>query len=98
MCMLLCMRVPHAPRAQVRRLAADRPEVVPYIPLPPLTSPYRYVVWPRIDQKSCLKAVAAAGCIPIVVESLLEGDELRTDVRAAVLQSLARPLQPRALV
>jgi len=40
----------------------------------------KYVVWPRIDQKSCLKAVAAAGCTPLVVESLLEGDELRTNV------------------
>ena len=40
----------------------------------------KYVVWPRIDQKSCLKAVAAAGCTPLVVENLLEGDELRTDV------------------
>ena len=39
-----------------------------------------YVVWPRIDQKSCLKAVAAAGCVPLVVENVLEGDELRTDV------------------
>ena len=40
----------------------------------------QYVVWPRIDQKSCLKAIAAAGCVPLVVENLLEGDELRTDV------------------
>ena len=38
------------------------------------------MVWPRIDQKSCLKAIAAAGCVPLVVENLLEGDELRTDV------------------
>ncbi len=46
-----------------------------------------YVVWPRIDQKSCLKAVSAAGATPIVVENVLEGDELRTDVegvRAAI--------------
>ena len=40
----------------------------------------KYVVWPRIDQKSCLKAVSTAGCTPLVVENLLEGDELRTDV------------------
>lgn len=39
-----------------------------------------YVVWPRIDQKSCLKAVSTAGLIPLVVESILDGDELRTDV------------------
>ena len=41
-----------------------------------------YVVWPRIDQKSCLKAVSAAGCKPLVVENVFEGDELRTDVEA----------------
>ena len=42
----------------------------------------QYVIWPRIDQKSCLKAVSAAGCQPVVIENLLEGDELRTDVDA----------------
>jgi O-phospho-L-seryl-tRNASec:L-selenocysteinyl-tRNA synthase len=41
-----------------------------------------HVIWPRIDQKSCLKAVSAAGCTPVVVENLIEGDELRTDVAA----------------
>ena len=41
-----------------------------------------YVVWPRIDQKSCLKAVSAAGCVPLVIENILDGDELRTDVDA----------------
>ena len=40
----------------------------------------KYVVWPRIDQKSCLKAVSTAGATPLVVENILEGDELRTDV------------------
>ena len=45
--------------------------------------PSRYkVVWPRIDQKSCFKSIYLAGCSPIVVENLLEGDELRTDVPA----------------
>ena len=48
----------------------------------------QYVVWPRIDQKSCLKAIAAAGCVPLVVENLLEGDELRTDV-AGVREKIA---------
>ena len=42
----------------------------------------KYVVWPRIDQKSCLKAVSTAQATPLVVENLLEGDELRTDVEA----------------
>ena len=42
----------------------------------------KYVIWPRIDQKSCLKAIDAMGAIPVVIENLLEGDELRTDVGA----------------
>ncbi|XP_076043394.1 sec synthetase isoform X2 [Oratosquilla oratoria] len=40
----------------------------------------KYVIWPRIDQKSCFKAITTAGFEAIVVENLLEGDELRTDV------------------
>ena len=41
-----------------------------------------YVLWPRIDQKSCLKAICAAGLTPLPIENVLEGDELRTDVPA----------------
>uniref|UniRef100_A0A8C2XSJ1 O-phosphoseryl-tRNA(Sec) selenium transferase n=1 Tax=Cyclopterus lumpus TaxID=8103 RepID=A0A8C2XSJ1_CYCLU len=42
----------------------------------------RYIVWPRIDQKSCFKAMITAGFEPAVVENVLEGDELRTDLEA----------------
>ncbi|CAM9320260.1 unnamed protein product, partial [Hapterophycus canaliculatus] len=47
----------------------------------------RAIVWPRMDQKSCLKAIVTAGFTPIVVENLMEGDAVVTDVegvRAAV--------------
>lgn len=49
----------------------------------------RYVVWSRIDQKSCFKAISAAGLQPVVVElKAVEGsDALGTDIngiRAAV--------------
>lgn len=46
------------------------------------------VVWSRIDQKSALKCIVTAGLAPVVVEPLIDGDELRTDVagvRAAIL-------------
>ena len=36
----------------------------------------RFVIWPRIDQKSCLKAIFAAGFEPLVVANVLEGDEV----------------------
>uniref|UniRef100_A0A0F7Z8A7 O-phosphoseryl-tRNA(Sec) selenium transferase n=1 Tax=Crotalus adamanteus TaxID=8729 RepID=A0A0F7Z8A7_CROAD len=42
----------------------------------------RYIVWPRIDQKSCFKSMVTAGFEPVVIENVLEGDELRTDLRA----------------
>lgn len=40
----------------------------------------RYILWPRIDQKSCFKAMVTAGFEPVVIENILEGEELRTDV------------------
>uniref|UniRef100_A0A665XF18 O-phosphoseryl-tRNA(Sec) selenium transferase n=1 Tax=Echeneis naucrates TaxID=173247 RepID=A0A665XF18_ECHNA len=42
----------------------------------------QYIIWPRIDQKSCFKAMITAGFEPVVVENILEGDELRTDLEA----------------
>ena len=41
-----------------------------------------YVLWPRIDQKTCLKAIVSAGLQPVVVENLLVGDQLTTDLDA----------------
>lgn len=41
----------------------------------------KYVIMPRIDQKSCIKSVVAAGFTPIIIENLLVGDELRTDLK-----------------
>ena len=40
----------------------------------------RYVIWPRIDQKSGFKAILIAGLTPIVVENQLVLDQLETDV------------------
>ena len=53
----------------------------------------RFVIWPRIDQKSCFKAILTAGndshlniqfsgFEPIVIENKMVGDELQTDVDA----------------
>ncbi|XP_038130323.1 O-phosphoseryl-tRNA(Sec) selenium transferase [Cyprinodon tularosa] len=42
----------------------------------------RFIIWPRIDQKSCFKSMITAGFEPVVVENVLEGDELRTDLEA----------------
>jgi O-phosphoseryl-tRNA(Sec) selenium transferase, SepSecS len=37
---------------------------------------HRYVLWPRIDQKTCLKAIVSAGYEPVPVANQLEGDEV----------------------
>ncbi|XP_060102200.1 O-phosphoseryl-tRNA(Sec) selenium transferase [Heteronotia binoei] len=42
----------------------------------------KYIIWPRIDQKSCFKSMITAGFEPVVIENVLEGDELRTDLVA----------------
>ncbi len=42
----------------------------------------KYVLMPRIDQKSCIKSVIIAGFIPVIIENELNGDELRTDLTA----------------
>lgn len=47
----------------------------------------KYVVWPRIDQKSCFKSILSAGLTPLIVENTLdavdgEGGQLRTDMDA----------------
>lgn len=41
----------------------------------------KYVLMPRIDQKSCIKSVIATGFTPIIIENILVGDELRTDLK-----------------
>lgn len=43
-------------------------------------SPYKKVIWLRIDQKSCLKACLGANLEVIVVEGRLQGEELVTDL------------------
>ena len=40
----------------------------------------KYVIWPRIDQKTCLKSILSVGLIPLVVENKLEGDQVRTNI------------------
>lgn len=40
----------------------------------------RYVIWPRIDQKSCFKSIFAAHLIPIVVDPILVNGEMVTNI------------------
>ncbi|CAL8466820.1 g6356 [Coccomyxa elongata] len=56
----------------------------------------RYVLWPRIDQKTCLKAIVSANLEAVPVPCLLEGDELRTDM--PLLRSEIERLSPDKIV
>eukprot|EP00055_Hartaetosiga_balthica_P012691 m.62429 g.62429 ORF g.62429 m.62429 type:complete len:502 (-) comp8030_c3_seq3:1882-3387(-) len=40
----------------------------------------KYVVWLRIDQKTCFKAINTTGFIPIVVDGILEGDAIASNI------------------
>ena len=42
----------------------------------------KYVIWPRIDQKSAFKCINTAGFEPLVVEGLLQGDQIVTNIDA----------------
>ena len=50
-------------------------------PAPPLER-RKYVIWSRIDQKTCLKCISSTGLVPIVVELLRDGPHLKTDLAA----------------
>jgi O-phospho-L-seryl-tRNASec:L-selenocysteinyl-tRNA synthase len=55
----------------------------------------RLVLWSRIDQKSCLKAIATAGFEVVPVPLTLRGDELVTDL--AAFKALLEEHGPRVL-
>lgn len=40
----------------------------------------KYVIWFRVDQKTCLKSIINTGLEPIIIEPKREGDELVTDL------------------
>jgi O-phospho-L-seryl-tRNASec:L-selenocysteinyl-tRNA synthase len=42
----------------------------------------QYVLWPRIDQKSCFKAILTSGFKAVVIPMKITGDEVHTDMEA----------------
>ncbi|KAE9414950.1 hypothetical protein Angca_009213, partial [Angiostrongylus cantonensis] len=51
----------------------------------------KYVLWLRVDQKSCLKSIFHAGFEPLIVEPIRAGDALVTDIETVngILQDRA---------
>lgn len=41
----------------------------------------KYIIWPRIDQKTCLKSIITSGYTPIIIEPIQQGDELITNIQ-----------------
>jgi len=56
----------------------------------------KYVIWPRIDQKTCLKCIHTAGFEAIVVENVKQGDEVTTDL--AKIAELIETLGPESIL
>src|SRR5438552_486521 len=56
--------------------------VLTLLTLRPTRPTATYVLWPRIDQKTCYKCILTAGLIPVVIENRIEGEQVRTDVDA----------------
>lgn len=46
----------------------------------------KFVLWSRLDQKSCFKSILTCGLQPIIVEPISSGDELRTDIHGMETQ------------
>jgi len=40
----------------------------------------KYVLWPRIDQKTCLKCISTANLEAVVIENIIEGEEITTNM------------------
>ena len=40
----------------------------------------KYVIWPRIDQKTCLKCISTANLEAVVIENIIEGEEITTNM------------------
>ena len=46
----------------------------------------KYVIWSRVDQKSCFKAILTAGLEPVIMSLVKAGDELRTGTYSGLSQ------------
>lgn len=52
----------------------------------------KFVIMPRIDQKSCIKSITCAGFTPVIIEPVKDGDELVTNLTE--IESKINELEP----
>ncbi|XP_065071859.1 O-phosphoseryl-tRNA(Sec) selenium transferase-like isoform X2 [Rhopilema esculentum] len=70
----------HVQHCLVVPVATGMALVLTMLSLKALRPHAKYVVWPRIDQKSCFKSILTAGFQPVIIQNVLVGDELTTDL------------------
>lgn len=70
----------HVQQCVVLPLATGMALTMSFLTLRSMKPDATHVIWPRIDQQSCFKSILTAGLTPVVVEEVLVGDELMTDV------------------
>lgn len=56
----------------------------------------KYVLWSRIDQKSCFKCMVTANLVPVVIDTIRNEDELQTNV--AEFENQIQKLGPNNIV
>lgn len=76
---LRTLGVPGTQACFVAPLATGMSLTLIFLSLRQLKPKAKYVVWSRIDQKSCFKSIITAGFEPIIVQPILAGDELITN-------------------
>lgn len=74
--------IPNTKACFVAPLATGMSITLCFLTLRHKRSEARYIIWQRIDQKSCFKSMRTAGFEPLVVENLLVGESLKTDLIA----------------
>ena len=55
----------------------------------------KYIIWSRIDQKSCFKSIVTAGFEPIIIDTVLNGDELVTNT--AKIEAVMKETDPELI-
>jgi O-phospho-L-seryl-tRNASec:L-selenocysteinyl-tRNA synthase len=50
----------------------------------------KYVIWSRIDQKSCFKAIIFAGFIPIVIDCILQRNGELTTNLSGIIEAISK--------
>lgn len=56
----------------------------------------KYILWSRIDQKSCFKSILATGAIPVIIEPKLTNEQLETDIE--LFESRILELEPENII